>query len=79
MAKDEADADEKLREKEAAEKKAEALRQKIADSKKNYRSPSDLMKQRWTEVDYSCVSATGSPCPPESAGSSSNNGQLEDL
>ena len=53
MAKDEADADEKLREKEVAEKKTEALRQKIADSKKKYRPPSDLMKKRWTEVDYS--------------------------
>ena len=39
---------------------------KIEDSKKNYRKADSLYDARKT-VDYSCVSATGSPCPPECA------------
>ena len=39
---------------------------KIEDSKKNFRKADSLYDARKT-VDYSCVSSTGSPCPPECA------------
>ena len=41
----------------------ERMAQRIADSKKNYRKPTDLVKDRKDNTDYSCVSTTGSPCP----------------
>lgn len=40
----------------------ERMRQRIAESKKNYRKPTDLVKERRETTDYSCVSDTGSPC-----------------
>lgn len=56
--------DTNVAEKEDADKAAkERLRQRIADSKSNYRKSSDLVKQRKDTTDYSCVSETGSPCP----------------
>ena len=39
------------------------MRQRIADSKNNYRKSSDLVNQRKDTTDYSCVATTGSPCP----------------
>lgn len=48
--------------KAAAEAAKERMRQKIADSKKNYRSTAELVKDRKETTDYSCVEATGSPC-----------------
>mmetsp|Transcript_10978 Transcript_10978/g.25980 ORF Transcript_10978/g.25980 Transcript_10978/m.25980 type:complete len:127 (+) Transcript_10978:94-474(+) len=51
--------------KAAAEAAKERMRQKIAESKKNYRKASDLVKQRKETTDYSCVADTGSPCPEE--------------
>mmetsp|Transcript_27283 Transcript_27283/g.58384 ORF Transcript_27283/g.58384 Transcript_27283/m.58384 type:complete len:134 (-) Transcript_27283:328-729(-) len=50
-------------EKAAAEAARERMRQRIAESKKNYRKGSDLVKQRKETTDYSCVAETGSPCP----------------
>lgn len=52
-------------ESEAAKVEAakERMRQRIAESKKSYRKPTDLVKQRKDTTDYSCVSDTGSPCP----------------
>ena len=50
-------------EKEAAEAAKERMKQRIAESKKNYRKSTDLVKQRKDTTDYSCVSETGSPCP----------------
>ena len=47
----------------AAAAAKERMRQKIADSKKNYRKSTDLVQQRKDTTDYSCVSETGSPCP----------------
>lgn len=44
---------------------AERMKQKIAASKQNYRKPTDLVKDRKANTDYSCVSATGSPCVEE--------------
>ena len=41
----------------------ERMRQRIADSKKNYRKSTDLVQQRKDTTDYSCVAETGSPCP----------------
>eukprot|EP00536_Pseudo-nitzschia_multiseries_P007556 jgi/Psemu1/18206/gm1.18206_g len=49
--------------KAAAEAARERMRQKIAESKKNYRKTSDLVKTRKETTDYSCVAETGSPCP----------------
>ena len=50
---------------DAAAKQAakERMEQRIAESKKNYRKPTDLVKSRKDNTDYSCVAATGSPCP----------------
>lgn len=48
---------------DAAEAAKERMRQRIAESKKNYRKPTDLVKERKDTTDYSCVSETGSPCP----------------
>jgi len=48
--------------KAAAEAAKERMRQKIAESKKNYRKTSDLVKERKETTDYSCVAETGSPC-----------------
>jgi hypothetical protein len=50
---------------EASQKAAakERMAQRIADSKLKYRKPTDLVKDRQDNTDYSCVSATGSPCP----------------
>jgi len=39
------------------------MAQRIADSKLKYRKPTDLVKERKDNTDYSCVAATGSPCP----------------
>jgi len=52
-------------ESEAAKVEAtkERMRQRIAESKKSFRKPTDLVKQRKDTTDYSCVSETGSPCP----------------
>ena len=50
-------------EKKDAEAAKERMRQRIADSKSNYRKSSDLVKQRKDTTDYSCVAETGSPCP----------------
>ena len=47
----------------AAEAAKERMKQRIAESKSNYRKPTDLVKQRKDTTDYSCVSETGSPCP----------------
>jgi hypothetical protein len=47
----------------AAAAAKERMRQRIADSKKNYRKSTDLVQQRKDTTDYSCVSETGSPCP----------------
>jgi len=47
----------------AVEAAKERMRQRIAASKKNYRKPTDLVKERKENTDYSCVAATGSPCP----------------
>ncbi len=41
----------------------ERMAQRIAESKKNYRKPTDLVKERKDTTDYSCVAQTGSPCP----------------
>ena len=41
----------------------ERMRQRIAESKKNYRKSTDLVQQRKDTTDYSCVAETGSPCP----------------
>jgi hypothetical protein len=41
----------------------ERMAQRIADSKLKYRKPTDLVKDRKDNTDYSCVAATGSPCP----------------
>mmetsp|Transcript_53003 Transcript_53003/g.128582 ORF Transcript_53003/g.128582 Transcript_53003/m.128582 type:complete len:148 (-) Transcript_53003:20-463(-) len=41
----------------------ERMAQRIADSKKNYRKPTDLVQERKENTDYSCVAAAGSPCP----------------
>eukprot|EP00558_Chaetoceros_sp_UNC1202_P012095 CAMPEP_0197235016 /NCGR_PEP_ID=MMETSP1429-20130617/2571_1 /TAXON_ID=49237 /ORGANISM="Chaetoceros sp., Strain UNC1202" /LENGTH=89 /DNA_ID=CAMNT_0042693527 /DNA_START=447 /DNA_END=716 /DNA_ORIENTATION=+ len=46
-----------------AEAAKERMRQRIAQSKTNYRKPTDLVKERKLTTDYSCVSETGSPCP----------------
>ena len=35
----------------------------VHESKKNYRKPTDLVKERKDTTDYSCVAQTGSPCP----------------
>lgn len=50
---------------EAAKKAAakERMAQRIAESKLNYRKPTDLVIERKENTDYSCVSTTGSPCP----------------
>mmetsp|Transcript_27697 Transcript_27697/g.41214 ORF Transcript_27697/g.41214 Transcript_27697/m.41214 type:complete len:176 (-) Transcript_27697:246-773(-) len=50
---------------DAAAKQAakERMEQRIAESKKNYRKPTDLVKERKDNTDYSCVASTGSPCP----------------
>ena len=41
-----------------------ATKKRIEDSKKGpVRKPTDLVENRRKTVDYSCVSATGSPCP----------------
>jgi len=58
--------DEKKNDAEAAAAAAaakERMKQRIADSKTNYRKSTDLVKQRKDTTDYSCVSDTGSPCP----------------
>lgn len=47
----------------AAAAAKERMRQRIADSKKNYRKSTDLVQQRKDTTDYSCVAETGSPCP----------------
>jgi hypothetical protein len=47
----------------AAAAAKERMAQKIADSKLKYRKPTDLVKDRKDNTDYSCVAATGSPCP----------------
>ena len=47
----------------AAAANKERMRQRIADSKKNYRKSTDLVQQRKDTTDYSCVAETGSPCP----------------
>eukprot|EP00588_Corethron_pennatum_P011793 CAMPEP_0194267042 /NCGR_PEP_ID=MMETSP0169-20130528/1720_1 /TAXON_ID=218684 /ORGANISM="Corethron pennatum, Strain L29A3" /LENGTH=137 /DNA_ID=CAMNT_0039007839 /DNA_START=29 /DNA_END=438 /DNA_ORIENTATION=+ len=39
---------------------AERMRQKIAESKQNYRKPADLVRERKETADYSCVAETGS-------------------
>jgi hypothetical protein len=59
-----ADNDEEAAQKVAA---AERMKQKIAASKLKYRRPTDLVKDRKANTDYSCVSATGSPCVEEAA------------
>mmetsp|Transcript_28986 Transcript_28986/g.52458 ORF Transcript_28986/g.52458 Transcript_28986/m.52458 type:complete len:135 (+) Transcript_28986:94-498(+) len=60
------------------EKKKRELKEKIAASKKNFRTADDYAKERFTTVDYSCVASTGSPCKdPKSVFPS--DGQLEDL
>ena len=61
------------------EKRRKALlAEKIAASKKIYRKPEDLFRQRWDSKEkYECVSTTGSPCKADEADSS--NGQLEDI
>lgn len=46
-----------------AEAAKERMRQRIAESKKNYRKSTDLVKARKENTDYSCVAKTGSPCP----------------
>jgi hypothetical protein len=50
---------------EALQKAAakERMAQRIADSKLKYRKPTDLVKDRQDNTDYSCVATTGSPCP----------------
>jgi hypothetical protein len=50
---------------EASQKAAakERMAQRIADSKLKYRKPTDLVKDRQDNTDYSCVATTGSPCP----------------
>ena len=41
-----------------------AVKKQIEDSKKGpVRKPTDLVENRRKTVDYSCVAATGSPCP----------------
>jgi len=57
-------AQEDVLESEAAKAEAakERMRQRIAESKKSFRKPTDLVKQRKDTTDYSCVSDTGSPC-----------------
>ena len=55
--------DEKKNDAEAAAAAKERMKQRIADSKTNYRKSTDLVKQRKDTTDYSCVSDTGSPCP----------------
>ena len=57
-----ADVDDAAAQKAAAEAAKERMRQKIADSKKNYRSTAALVKDRKETTDYSCVAETGSPC-----------------
>mmetsp|Transcript_8773 Transcript_8773/g.13186 ORF Transcript_8773/g.13186 Transcript_8773/m.13186 type:complete len:175 (-) Transcript_8773:224-748(-) len=52
-----------LSEAEKAEAAKERMRQRIADSKKSYRKPTDLVMTRKDSTDYSCVAETGSPCP----------------
>ena len=47
----------------AAAAAKERMRQRIAESKKNYRKSTDLVQQRKDTTDYSCVAETGSPCP----------------
>jgi acyl-CoA reductase-like NAD-dependent aldehyde dehydrogenase len=60
-----ANADEAAQAAAAATKQAakERMEQRIAESKKNYRKPTDLVRERKENTDYSCVAATGSPCP----------------
>ncbi|KAL7544094.1 hypothetical protein ACHAXR_013544 [Thalassiosira sp. AJA248-18] len=54
---------EQLSEAAKAEAAKERMRQRIADSKKSYRKPTDLVMTRKDSTDYSCVAETGSPCP----------------
>ena len=66
------DACEKKRMKEYAAKikarAAAASKKRIDDSKNGpVRKPSDLVENRKKTVDYSCVAATGSPCPTDEA------------
>ena len=69
------DAAEAAEAKAAAEKaRQEQLKAKIAASKTKYRKADSLYEQR-KQVDYSCVSKTGSPCPE----GPDPSGQLEDL
>jgi hypothetical protein len=49
--------------KAAAAVAKERMAQRIADSKLKYRKPTDLVKDRKDNTDYSCVATTGSPCP----------------
>ena len=47
---------------------AAANKKRIEDSKKGpVRKPTDLVENRRKTVDYSCVVATGSPCPTDEA------------
>lgn len=47
-------------------KAAAAAKKRIEDAKKGpLRKPSDLVETRKKTVDYSCVAATGSPCPTD--------------
>ena len=57
-----ADDDGKAAEAAAKAARAEAVKRKIEASKQNYRTASKLLQER-KGVDYSCVAATGSPCP----------------
>ena len=65
------------------QQRADAMKRKIEASKKNYRTADDLYGFRKDNVDYSCVSSTGSPCKSDADGSNQEgppaNGQLEDL
>ena len=47
---------------------AAAAKKRIEDAKKGpLRKPTDLVETRRKTVDYSCVAATGSPCPTDEA------------
>jgi hypothetical protein len=56
------DDDGKAAEAAAKAARAEAVKRKIEASKQKYRTASKLLQER-KGVDYSCVAATGSPCP----------------
>ena len=59
---DPTEAQRKAADEAAAAEARERMKRRIEESKKNYRKPTDLVKQRKETTDYSCVAETGSPC-----------------